>query len=79
MAKELERAGIPTVLVTCLTNVAEMVGANRILSGVAIPHPVGNPGLAQEEERQMRRRLLMRALEVLTIPVESPRLFAVER
>lgn len=77
MAKELERAGIPTVLVTCLTNVAEMVGANRILAGVAIPHPVGDPGLAAEEEQQQRRRLLLRALEALTVPVEAPRLFAV--
>lgn len=79
MAKELERGGIPTVLVTCLTNVAEMVGANRILAGVAIPHPVGNPGLALGDERQMRRRLLLRALEVLTTPVDSPKLFSVER
>lgn len=79
MAKELERGGIPTVLVTCLTNVAEMVGANRILSGVAIPHPVGNPGLDLPDERQMRRRLLLRALEALATPVDSPRLFAVER
>jgi glycine reductase len=77
MAKELERAGIPTVLVTCLTNVAEMVGANRILAGVAIPHPVGDPGLTSEEEPRARRRLLLRALEVLTVPVDAPRLFAV--
>lgn len=77
MAKEIERAGIPTVLVTCLTNVAEMVGANRILAGVAIPHPVGDPGLTAEEERRERRRLLLRALEALTVPVEAPRLFAV--
>jgi len=77
MAKELERAGLPTVLVTCLTNVAEMVGANRILAGVAIPHPVGDPGLAASVEQQQRRRLLLRALEALTVPVEAPRLFAV--
>lgn len=77
MAKELERAGIPTVLVTCLTNVAEMVGANRILAGVAIPHPVGDPGLTAADEHAQRKRLLLRALEVLTVPVETPRLFAV--
>ena len=70
MAKELERAGIPTVLVTCLTNVAEMVGANRILAGVAIPHPVGDPGLTVEEEHRERRRLILRALEALTVPVD---------
>ena len=78
MAKELERAGIPTVLVTCLTNFAEMVGANRILAGVAMLHPVGNPGLGLDEERQMRRRLLVRALEVLATHVDSPRLFSGE-
>jgi glycine reductase len=77
MAKELERAGLPTVLVTCLTNVAEMVGANRILAGVAIPHPVGDPGLAAADEQQQRQRLVLRALEVLTVPVDAPRLFAV--
>jgi betaine reductase len=63
LAKEIERAGIPTVYVTSLPTVATMIGANRIVRGPAIPHPIG---LATDE----RRRSGERALELLETDVE---------
>jgi hypothetical protein len=33
--------GIPTVFITALPTIAQMVGANRIVRGVAITHPTG--------------------------------------
>ena len=64
LAKEIERAGIPTVYVTSLPTVATMIGANRIVRGPAITHPFG----LEESER---RRIVERALELLETEVEA--------
>jgi glycine/betaine/sarcosine/D-proline reductase family selenoprotein B len=63
LAKEIERAGIPTVYVTSLPTVATMIGANRIVRGRAITHPFGM-------EADERRRIVERALELLETEVE---------
>ena len=54
MAKEIERSGIPVAYVTTLTSLAEEIRANRIVAGVRIPHPVGNPSLTPDNERILR-------------------------
>jgi glycine reductase len=78
MAKEIERTGIPVAYVTTLTSLAEEIRANRIVAGVRIPHPVGNPVLSAETERDLRTTMIQRALEVLTESVDGPRVFRVE-
>jgi glycine reductase len=40
-----------------------------------IPYPTGDPQLAPAEERELRRRLLERALEALGTAVEGPTVF----
>lgn len=74
----MERAGIPTVVITNLVSIAEQVGAPRIVRGGGIPYPAGNPELKPEAERAWRRRLVERALDVLATPVERPTVFEVE-
>ncbi len=51
------------------------VGANRIVPTVAIPHPLGNPALTLEEEKQIRRNLLEKALYALSTEVEDQTVF----
>ena len=68
LAKEIERVGIATVFVTALPTIAQMVGANRILRGVAITNPFGDPELG-DHEAVMRRNLVERALEMLEAQV----------
>ena len=63
LAKEIERAGIPTVFVTALPTVATMIGVNRNVHAPAITHPFG----LEEAER---RRIVERALELLERDVE---------
>jgi len=46
-------------------------GANRIIAGRAIPHPVGDPALPADEERVFRRMLVSRALDTLTTEVQD--------
>ena len=70
LAKEFEREGIPTVFVTALPTIAQMVGANRIMRGVAITNPTGDPTLAPEDERAMRLALMRRAFEMIAADVE---------
>jgi glycine/betaine/sarcosine/D-proline reductase family selenoprotein B len=57
------------VFVTALPTIAQMVGANRILRGVAITNPTGDPE-AGPREGAMRRALVERALELLATEVE---------
>ena len=75
MAKEVERAGIPTVLITSLSTVALKVGANRVLQGKRFSHPCGNPALEAEDEQNWRLELLRAALRALATPVTGPTLF----
>ncbi|OTA41005.1 MAG: glycine reductase [Symbiobacterium thermophilum] len=75
MVKEIERAGIPVVHVCTVVPISLTVGANRIVPAVAIPHPLGNPALPPDEERALRRRLVMKALQALTTPVDGQTVF----
>jgi betaine reductase len=71
----LERAGLPTAVITCLHNLAEDVGANRIVEGKAIPYPLGDPVRPPEEERAYRRRVVQEALKALQTQVDKPTVF----
>ena len=57
--------GIPAVQVCALTLVAESMGPHRLVPGVSVLHPVGNPAVDLEAERTLRRTLVERALELL--------------
>jgi glycine reductase len=51
--------------VTSVVPVAKMVGANRVVQGHGIVHPLGNPELPPDEEKQLRERILRQAFEAL--------------
>jgi len=65
LAEELENAGIPSVLITALPTIAAHLGTGRILRGVAIAHPVGDPSAPTAEEVALRERILSRAVDML--------------
>lgn len=73
----MERAGIPTAVITNLVSIAEQVGAPRIVRGGGIPYPAGDPEFKPDAERAWRRRLVQRALDVVATPVERPTVFEV--
>ncbi len=78
MVKEIERAGIPVVHICTVTPISLTVGANRIVPAIAIPHPLGNPNLPPEEEKNIRRRLLDTALRALSSEVKEQTIFDVD-
>ena len=75
MVKEIERAGIPVVHIATVVPISLTVGANRIVPAIAIPHPLGNPALTMEEEKEIRRHILTKALTALETPVTELTVF----
>jgi betaine reductase len=76
MSKELEKAGLPVALITAMFPVAQQVRANRIVKGVSIPHPCGDPSLSKELDARLRREMVRTALKALESEVEGPTLFS---
>lgn len=75
MVKEIERTGLPVVHMCTVVPISLTVGANRIVPTIAIPYPLGNPALEEKEEKILRERLVRRALNALTEPVDSQTVF----
>jgi glycine/betaine/sarcosine/D-proline reductase family selenoprotein B len=77
LGKEIDRAGIPAVVVTSLQDVAVQFGANRILRTYrsSFHHPFGVPDMGLERERAWRRGAVEAALKALQTPIEGPRVF----
>lgn len=75
MVKEIERAGIPVVHICTVVPISLTVGANRIVPAVAIPHPLGNPALSKENEKTLRRGIVLKALNSLQTEVHGQTVF----
>ena len=58
-----------------MTPVALMIGSNRIIRGFGIVHPVGNPGLDPKTEKTLRRAIVEKALEAITMDLEESKIF----
>ena len=71
MVKGIEAYGIPVVHIATVVPISLTVGANRIVPAIAIPHPLGNPALSLEEEKDIRRKIVGKALEALQTPVDD--------
>lgn len=63
------------VHICTVTPISLTVGANRIVPAIAIPHPLGNPALSAEEEYELRRKLVDKALMALMTEVSDQTVF----
>lgn len=61
-----------------ITSIALSIGANRIVPGYAIPHPLGNPDLSLAQEKKLRRKLVDRALAALEASIDDQKVFTEE-
>jgi len=75
MAVELERAGLPTAMVSALAPVAVELGANRVVSGVRIPHPCGDPGLDPARDLALRQSIVAAAVGALGTAIPRSTIF----
>ncbi len=67
--------GLPTAHICSIITISKTVGANRIVPSIAIPHPMGDPGLPEDDEHELRRSLLEQALKTLETQVEAQTIF----
>ena len=76
MTREIERvADIPVVQIATIVPIMLTVGTNRIVPGVAIPHPVGDPLKGPEADRAIRRKVLLKALDALQTEIQEQTIF----
>lgn len=75
MVKEIERAGLTVVHCCSIVPISLTVGANRIVPTIAIPHPFGDPSLAADQEKKLRRSLVEKALLALQSPIADQTVF----
>lgn len=72
MARELERAGIPTAQICTMVNVAKGMGVSRVVASRSVLHPTGAPDLDPAEEFVVRRRIVGCALAAVRTEVREP-------
>lgn len=75
ISKELDRAGVPVALISAMYPVAEQVGASRVVKGLRIPHPCGDPSLPPELDVRVRQEIVTTALKALEAEVTTTKTF----
>ena len=76
MTREIERvANIPVVQIATIVPIMLTVGTNRVVPGVAIPHPVGDPSKGPEIDHTLRRNLLLKALDAMQTEIQEQTIF----
>lgn len=68
--------GLPVAHTCSIVPISKTVGANRIIPTVAIPHPFGDPLKSRDEEKTLRRELVLKALRALTTPISGQTVFS---
>jgi len=75
LAREIEREQIPAAFITAMSMLAKQIGANRVITGITIPHPCGNPNVPVETDQAIRRKITECGLEALQTDVSGPTIF----
>lgn len=75
MVKHIEKYGIPVVHMATVVPISLTIGANRIIPGVGIPYPLGDPTQGDEDSKKLRKQLVKRALRTLKTPVDAQTVF----
>ena len=66
-----------TVVHACsIVPISKTVGANRIVPTIAIPHPFGDPEMTEDQEKKLRKELVMKILKALTTPISEQTVFS---
>lgn len=65
MAREMERAKIPTALLANLYPIAESLGVHRVAPAMSAPFPLGDPAISRDVESKSRKKFVEKALMLL--------------
>ena len=75
IAREIEKEGMPVAHITAMSMMAKQLGVNRVVNGVKVPHPCGNPILSIEDDKALRREILKCAVAAIQTDVSRPTIF----
>jgi len=56
-----------------------MVGVNRILRGLSIPCVLGDSNLDSDQEKQLRRKYIIKSIDILMTKIEDPTVFFADK
>ena len=66
------------VQITAIPNVAQMLAVSRVVIGRAVPHPTGDIRLDKDKEKALRKKYVLKALELLQKDITEPTVAVVE-
>ena len=75
MVKGIEKYGIPVVHMATVVPISLTIGANRIIPGIGIPYPLGDPPQGEKDSYKLRLSMVRRALKALQTPVDGQTVF----
>lgn len=78
MAAAIERQGFPVVNITAVPTVSSMIGVTRVLRGESVANLLGNIEISPVQEKLLRRRYVLRALEILRMELKEKQVFTLE-
>ena len=78
MAAAIERQGFPVVNITAVPTVSSMIGVTRVLRGESVANLLGNIEISPVQEKLLRRRYVLRALEILRMDLKEKQVFTLE-
>jgi glycine reductase len=58
--------------------VGKQIGANRVIGGIKIPHPCGDPNVPAAADLALRREIVKQALRALQTDIGSPTVFVAD-
>ena len=70
--------GIPIVNITAVPTVSKMMGVSRILRGGTVTNLLGNEKMSTEDEKNLRKKYVSRALETLQTEMKEQKIFSVD-
>jgi glycine/betaine/sarcosine/D-proline reductase family selenoprotein B len=78
MAAAIERQGFPVVNITAVPTVSSMIGVTRVLRGESVANLLGNIAISPVQEKLLRRKYVLRALEILRMDLKEKQVFTLE-
>jgi len=78
MAAAIERRGFPVVNITAVPTVSAMIGVTRVLRGESVANLLGSEKMSKEREKALRRKYVLRAIEILRTDLKKGQVFTLE-
>jgi len=66
------------VNITAVPTVSQMIGVTRVLRGQSVPNVLGDSQLQKDKEKLLRRKYILRALEILQMDMKDKKIFSLE-